>query len=124
MVFCASWICIVVYRLYYVHVGYAMLCTSGVVCMWYIGTMYIWCGVVYMLYEWRCVNVVLCTCRVCGVVYMWCCIHVMCVVLCTCGILYALYSGAMYMWRCVQVVQVVLGTCGTGVRVGLSACRT
>jgi len=73
-----------------VHVVHVVLCTYGVVCM-IVQVMLFACGTMYMLYKWRCVQMVLCTCRACGTLYMWCHVHVMHVVLCTCGIVYTLY---------------------------------
>jgi len=132
MVLCPCWICSVVYRSCYVHVGYAVLCTNGDLCM-----LYIWCcshdctsGVVNMCFRVHVPHVVLCTCCACDAMYMWCCAHVMHVMLRTFGIVYTLYSGVVYMWHCVHVVQVVPCTChvcthfagGCSVQVVLCTC--
>jgi len=78
------------------NVGYAVLCTYGVVGMWICSAMHIWCCVPV-------VHVVLCTYCTCGIVCMWCCIHVVQVVLCT-----RYVGGVVYMWYCVHIINVVL----------------
>ena len=79
MVLCACWICSVLYKWCYVHVGYVVLCIGGIVCM---------------LYMWRYVHMMLCAWS-----HMWCSVHV---ALCTrCA------GGDVYTWCYAHVVRVV-----------------
>ena len=97
MVLCTCRIWGVVYILYYVHDGYAVLCA--------------YCDVA-MFGMWCCVDMVLCTCCICSTMYIWCCVHD-----CTCG--------AMYIWCCVHdcTCGVVCMSCHAHVVYGYSyAC--